>query len=98
MQIFQEYLVLIVKFANDVLLPGLFALSFIYFALNMFKLFVQEAASDEYAERKQAVIYSIAALVLIISFWGLINFFTRGLGAFQKDPITPDYIDSFILK
>ncbi len=94
MQAIQEYLVLAVKVANQVIMPVLFALAFIYFAINIFNLFIREADKD-LKGRKEAVLYSIAAMVVVLSFWGLVGFFTSGLGLNRVEPVTPDYIKSF---
>jgi hypothetical protein len=94
MQGIQAYLNIAVSFANGVLMPLLFGIAFIYFAYNIFNLYVKQADA-EIKGRKSAVAYSIGALVLILSFWGIVNFLVEGVGVFRSQPITPDYLNQF---
>ncbi len=87
----QSYLNLLTEFANGVLMPTLIGLAFIYAVWNIFQLYIVRA-SEDIATRKSAVAYGIAAVVVLLSFWGAVNWLTRAVGANQNLIITPDYI------
>lgn len=80
-----RYAKLFVDFTNGTLIPLLFAVIFLYFAYAMFNVFVKGGADEEAkkAGTKQAL-NAIIGAVLILSFWGLVNFVANAFGA--KDP------------
>ncbi|OGG59621.1 hypothetical protein A3C89_00170 [Candidatus Kaiserbacteria bacterium RIFCSPHIGHO2_02_FULL_50_50] len=88
----QGYLALLTGFANGVLMPTLIGLAFVYTVWNVFQLYIVQAAADKVSGRKAAVAYGIAAVVVLLSFWGAVNFLTTQLGAGPNQVITPDYI------
>jgi len=79
---------------NDVLIPFVLGIAFLIFVINAIRFFVVGGSTDEGKENaKSLALYSIGAFVLILSFWGLINIITRGIGL-ADDPCIPgsDYI------
>lgn len=77
----RAYASLFVTFTNNTLIPLLFAVIFLYFAYAMFKVFVKGGADEEAKKEgtKQAL-NAIIGAVLILSFWGLVNFVSSGFG------------------
>lgn len=87
----QGYFNLLVNFANGVIMPGLVALAFLYAIWNVFRLYIAQGG-EEVKGRKNAILYGVATLVALLSFWGAVNWLSRGLGLENTSPITPDYI------
>lgn len=72
---------MVLGFVNGVVMPALFAVIFLYFAWAMFQTFIKGAQNEEErAKGKSAAINAIIGTVLIVSFWGLVNFFAGGFG------------------
>jgi len=89
----QNLLISFLSFINGILIPFLIALAFLFFLWNIFRYFILESASEEGRKKaKQYALYSIAAFVLIVIFWGIVNVIVEGLDIDRLDPITPDYI------
>jgi len=85
-------------FMNSVLIPFILGIAFLIFVINVVRFFI--IGSHEVEGQKNArylALYSIAAFVFILSFWGIVNFFIGGIG-FNNDPClndtTSDYVTS----
>lgn len=92
----QDYLVSITFFINDALLPVLFALALLFFVFNSFRFFILgHNESDAKEKAKQLAIYGIAAFVLLVSIWGIVNLIVYGLDISGDYPVTPDYFGSY---
>ncbi len=71
----------ILAFINSVLIPLVLGLAFLMFIWGVFKYFILGGAdSEKQAEGKSLMIYAIAGFVIILSFYGLVNFITTGFG------------------
>ena len=81
------YLGTVISFINGTLVPFLFAIGFLVFLWGMFKTFIL-GGSDEakQQEGKQIMIYAIAGFVIMISFWGIVNLISAGLGLGETTP------------
>lgn len=94
----QDYLIDIGYFINFSILPLLFALAFLFFAVNAVRYFIIGGAdSGKREQARQLALYGIAAFVLLVSIWGIVNLLTS---AFQIDNDTsfcPDYMGSWCL-
>lgn len=89
----QEFIISLMTFINNVLLPFLFGLALLFFVWNAFRFFI--LGSSEQASRdkaKQLALYSIAAFVFLVSVWGIVNLLVNGLGLSGDESIVPDYI------
>lgn len=90
----QDVLPAMLNFFNDSLIPFLLGIAFLLFVWNAIKFFVIGGATDEGRENaKNLALYSIAAFVFILSFWGLINILTNGLNLDNcENDVVPDYL------
>ncbi len=68
-------------FIDDYVIPFILAIGFLVFVWGMFKYFIQGGANDEAKESgKSLIMYAIAGYVVILSFWGIVNILSNGLG------------------
>ncbi len=92
----QKLLVNIPTFFNNILIPFFFGIAFLFFVINVVRYFVIGGSSEEGRDKaKNLIIYSIAAFVFIIIFWGIVNLLTTSLGLQGKDQPCPDFIQKF---
>jgi len=83
----QGYLSSVLVFINDVIIPLILGVAFLFFVWGMFQYFIAGGANEEAREKgKSLLIYAILGFVLIIVFWGLINFLTASTGL-QDDAV-----------
>lgn len=78
---FREAMVSIVSLINTVLIPIIFAISFVAFLYFVFKYFILGATNE--AERKKGlpyVLWSLLALFVMISVWGLVQLLLNTFG------------------
>jgi hypothetical protein len=77
----QEVLPALFSFFNEYLIPFLLGIAFLIFIINAIRFFVIKSATEEGRENaKSLALYSIGVFIFILSFWGIINIFTNGLG------------------
>lgn len=70
-----------VLFLNARVIPFLIGVAFLFFLINAIRYFVIESANEEGREKaKSLAIYSVAAFVFLIIFWGIINLLVSSLG------------------
>ncbi len=75
-QSLQSSLVSFVTFLDQYVIPFLLSIGFLFFAINVIRFFVIEGHDEDGREKaKSLAIYSVAAFVLIVIFWGLVNLF-----------------------
>lgn len=78
---FSDMLANIAQIIDTILVPLLLTLGFLMFVWGMFKFFIVGGADEEArASGKSLMIYAVLAFVLIVSFWGLINFLSTSIG------------------
>jgi hypothetical protein len=89
-----EVLPALLGFFDEYLVPFMLGIAFLVFVWNAVKYFVVSGATEEGRENaKNLAIYSIAAFVFILSFWGIINLLTNGLGLDNcNNDVVPDYL------
>jgi hypothetical protein len=76
----------ILRFIDGVLIPLVLGIAFLVFIWGVFKFFILGGSdSEKQAEGKSLMIYAVAGFVLIISFYGLVNFISNGLGFAGND-------------
>lgn len=90
----QDALPAMLEFFNSALIPFLLGVAFLIFIWNAIKFFVIGGATEEGRENaKSLALYSIAAFVFILSFWGIINIFTDGFNLDNcENDVVPDYL------
>lgn len=93
-QSLQVLLTNVLTFINDVLIPFILAIGFLFFVFNVVRYFVFQSTSDEGREKAKALAtYSVLGFVVILVFWGIVNIFA-GLFGFGGTPQpVSDYID-----
>ena len=78
---FEDLLRNILTFTNDVLIPFIIGIGFLFFVWGVFKYFIFGGANDEAKEQgKSLIIYATLGFVLIIIFWGVVNLITGSTG------------------
>lgn len=76
-----SFLLNIINFINDVLIPLVFAAALLMFIFGMFRFFIAGGADDEKREQgKSLMLYAILGFVLMVSIFGIVNLIANGLG------------------
>ncbi len=71
----------ILGFIDSVLIPLVLGIAFLMFIWGVFKFFILGGSdSEKQAEGKSLMIYAVAGFVIILSFYGIVNLLTDGLG------------------
>lgn len=79
--VFGAFLGNILVFVNNVLVPFILGIGFLFFVWGMFQFFIAGGADEEKrANGKSVIIYTLLGFVLIIVFWGIINLVATGTG------------------
>lgn len=87
----QTFLKGILTFFNKTVIPFLLAIAFLVFIVNVVRFFIIGGSSEEGQERARSLaLWGIAAFVIIVSLWGIVNLFVTGLGL-GNTVIQPDY-------
>lgn len=79
---------------NSILVPVLFALSFIVFLWGVYYYYIYGGASDEFVKKGHSmVMWGIIGFAVMISVWGLVNVVsnTFGLGGFVAPAAPTSY-------
>ena len=75
------YASLFLNFVNGVLVPVLFSVIFVMFAFGVYKTWILGAKDASMkTEGGKIIMNSVIGAVVILSFWGLVNFISGGLG------------------
>ena len=91
----QTFLVNALAFLNGTLIPFLIAIAFLFFLWNIARYFIFDGANeDKKSEARQLAFWGVLAFVVIVSLWGIVNMFARGVGLNNSNPITPDYMEN----
>ncbi len=91
-QLFFENLLL---FINHAIIPFLFGMAFLIFAVNVVRFFVLGSSNQEGQEKAKALaLYSVLAFVILIVFWGIVNMLSTSLGLEGCIPVESDYIEN----
>jgi len=78
---FQDLLINILDFSNDVLIPFIIGIGFLFFVWGIFKYFIFGGANEEAKEQgKSLIIWATIGFVLIIIFWGVVNLLSESTG------------------
>ncbi len=69
------------EFLDKVLIPVILGIAFLSLVWNMLRFFVIGATNEEGQQNaKNLAFYSVLAFVVILSFWGIVNVLTNGIG------------------
>jgi hypothetical protein len=88
----QSFLIDILKLFNSTIIPLIFAVGVFFFIWNAARYFIfngeNEAGQDS---AKRLALYGIAALVIMLSIWGIVNMVSGAFGIGRGTPICPDF-------
>tara|TARA_B100000745_G_C20137321_1_gene389857 strand:- start:182 stop:1735 length:1554 start_codon:yes stop_codon:yes gene_type:complete len=83
-------------FLNNAVIPFLFAIAVLFLVWNIARYFIIEAVNTDSRDKaKRSAIYGVAALVLLVSIWGVVNLLVSGLGLNESRSICPDFMSSW---
>lgn len=95
----EDLLINTITFLNNVVIPFLFGIAFLFFVINVFRFFIFGGSNPDGQEKAKALaIYSVAAFVFLIVFWGVVNMMVSSIGLGGVDQTAPDYIIEQSLK
>ena len=79
-------------FLGRTIIPALLALAFLFLAFNVMRYFILEADNEDGREKARSLaIYGTLTFVIIVIFWGIINFLAGSLGADRCSQPMTDY-------
>lgn len=89
----QGYIVTILFFINNVLIPLLFSIALLFFLVNAARYFVMGSGDSGSREKARILaLYGIGAFVFLVSIWGLVNMLVGGLDLENGRTQCPDYL------
>ena len=71
----------IMKLVNGYVLPLIFALGFTFLLINIFRFFFIEGGEEGQTKGKKAIMYGLIGLVVLFSFWGIVNLLLNTLNS-----------------
>jgi len=88
----QGFLVDILKLFNTTIIPLIFAIGIFFFIWNAARYFVFQGSTEAGQDQaKRLMLYGIAALVIMLSLWGVVNMVSGAFGIGRGTPICPDF-------
>lgn len=85
----------IMRFFDSTLIPFLFGIAFLIFAINVIRYFVAGAGNKDVQENAKSVaLYGVLAFVFLSIFWGIINMLASSTGLEDCAPIGSDYVQN----
>jgi len=89
----QDILIGFLGFLNGVLIPLLFSIAILFIIWNLFRFFIWKGATEEGQDQgKRLIIYGVAALVLMVSLWGIVRIGLQAFGVTRSSPPCPDFM------
>jgi len=77
----EQYVIALVTFVNNIFIPFLMGLAFLFFVVNAVRFFVVGGANADSKEKARSLaVYGMLAFVLIIVFWGIVGLLSSSLG------------------
>jgi Type IV secretion system pilin len=90
----QGFIASFLVFSNNVLIPFLLGIAFLFFIFNVIRFFVAGGSNEDgRTNAKNLAIYGVLAFVIIVVFWGIVNLLAGSLGFAGKNLPTPDYLE-----
>lgn len=88
----------IMLFFDSTLIPFMFGVAFLIFAINVVRYFVAGAGNKDAQENAKSVaLYGVMAFVFISIFWGIVNMFVDSTGLEGCRPVTSDYVENHFM-
>ncbi len=92
----QGFIVTFSRFLQNILLPLLFSVAFLYFIFNTAKLFIIDGANEiDRDAAKRSALFGVAAFVFLILLWAIVGLFVSGLGLTRDESLCADYFAIF---
>lgn len=83
----QDLSTFLIAFINNILVPFVFAISFLFFIWGVFTYLIRGASDKEQREKgRDIVIYSVIGFAAMLTIWGLVHLLT---GTLRLDYRTP---------
>jgi len=80
----EQYVINFVTFVNNIVIPFLLGIAFLFFVVNAIRFFVVGGANPETKEKARSLaVYGVLAFVLVMTFWGITALLTSSLGLNQ---------------
>lgn len=90
----QELLEFIGGLLNDVVVPFIVSISFLFFIWNAFRYFILGGTNPEDQEKaKTLAVWGIAAFVVMVGLWGMVNILVDTLNFGETESLQSDYVD-----
>ena len=90
----EQYIIGFIGFVNNIVIPFLLGIAFLFFVINVFRFFILGGANTDSQEKARSLaIYGVGAFVLISILWGIINILTSSLGLAQLGQTTARCFD-----
>lgn len=87
----------IVGFTNNTLIPFLVGIAFLIFVINVFRYFILNGENEKGQEdAKNLAMYSVAAFVFLLIFWGIVNMLSTSSGLEGCKQSNFDYVDRHV--
>lgn len=94
---FEQLLINILDFTNDILIPFILGIGFLFFVWGMFRYFIMGGANEDAKEQGKSLLVSATiAFVVIIVFWGIINLLAGSTGLVDQELQSIPTIDELI--
>lgn len=91
-----EFIVSVGLFLNRIILPFLMAVGLFIFLYYLARSFIIDVDnSDKREEAKSRALWGLAAFIVIVSIWGVVNMFVNGFNIDRERSICPDYLGNF---
>jgi len=88
----QSFLYNIPRYVSDILIPTLVTIAFLIAIFNIIRYFVIESGNEGAREKARShALYSVAAFVIIIIFWGIVMLLVDSINLDGARPPCPDY-------
>jgi len=84
----------VLTFLSSVVVPFLIGIAFLFFVANVIRYFVIESTAEDGRKKAKALaIYGVAAFVIIVIFWGVVNMLVSSTGLDGVTQPKQDYVN-----
>lgn len=88
----QDFLIEILSLINSTIIPIIFAAAILFFIWNAARYFIFQGSNEAGQDSaKRLALYGIAALVIMLSLWGIVRMATGAFGINRSTPVCPDF-------
>ncbi|MFT7644840.1 MAG: hypothetical protein ACI9BF_000501 [Candidatus Paceibacteria bacterium] len=99
----QSFLPNFLIFLNNIVIPFLIGIAFLFFVINAVRFFIlgstsvsgtgdsKKTVQGDRSKARALAVYGVATFVFIIIFWGIVNMLTTSIGLDGVSQPVPDY-------